>query len=298
MTLKKILTLVARWCYQWIRPKPSYYHKVTECGVEPPNSEGPRLIVSLTSFPARIKTVSYTIESILLQEKKANMVVLWLAREQFPALENELPKKLLRLCQYGLIIRWCHDIRSYKKLIPSLKEFPDDIIVTADDDIWYPPCWLENLYNSYLLYPNCVHADRVLEVKVTNGNIENYVNWKMHNYSPCEPSFIWHITGCGGVLYPPHSLHKDVLREDLFLEIAPKVDDIWFWAMSILNNTRIRIIDNNIFDFEGVFIVNNHTLWSDNYYGANDEALERIMQLYPIIKNRILEDGSVHKYVN
>ena len=64
MTIKQFFIVAARWCYQWIRPKPAYYHKVNEEGVEPAQEGLPRLIVSLTSFPARIKTVGYTIESI------------------------------------------------------------------------------------------------------------------------------------------------------------------------------------------------------------------------------------------
>lgn len=36
-----------------------------------------------------------------------------------------------------LTIDWYHDIKSYKKLIPTLQKYPDSIIVTADDDIIY-----------------------------------------------------------------------------------------------------------------------------------------------------------------
>lgn len=288
MNIRKVFTIVARWCYQWVRPKPSYYHKVNEVGVVPAEEGKPRLIVSLTSFPARIKTVSYTIESILLQKKKANKVILWLAEEQFPAREKELPQKLLRLRNFGLEIAWCRDIRSYKKLIPALKAFPGDIIVTADDDIWYPPQWMENFYNSYLNNPECIFSDKVLEVKVSDGEIEEYNNWGVNIFSPQPPSFLWHIVGCGGVLYPPHSLHPDVIKEEVFMKIAPKVDDIWFWAMAILNNTKIRIVNNNIYNFEGVFIVNNRSLWDANILGHNDESLNKICKIYPIIKDRII----------
>lgn len=291
MDICKTFVIAARWCYQWVRPKPEYYHKVNSVGVEKSNGSEPPLIISLTSFPARISTVRYTIESIFLQRKKANRVILWLAEEQFPKKEKELPKSLIRLCRFGLEIRWCHDIHSYKKLIPALREFPEDIIVTIDDDIWYPPLWLENLYHSYKNKPNFVHADRALKVKISNDSICDYSSWEMHNYGPQKPSFRWHLTGCGGVLYPPHSLHPDVLKEDIFMNIANKVDDIWFWSMAILQGTKICIPDNNIFDFEGVFIVNNQSLWSENYFGRNDEALIKIVEKYPIIKDRLIRDN-------
>lgn len=283
--------IIARWCYQFIRPKPAYYHRVNFVGVEPVVSS-PRLIVSLTSFPARIKTVSYTIESILLQKKKANMVLLWLGYDKFPNKEKDLPKRLLRLTQFGLTIKWCKDIRSYTKLVPSLEAFPDDIIVTADDDIWYPPQWLERLYNSYLKDPSIIHAHRVLQVTATDGIINKYIDWGTQIFAPQEPSYCWHITGTGGVLYPPHCLYKDICDREKFLLMAPSVDDIWFWVMAILKHTRVKVIDDNIFDFEGVFIVNNQSLWSDNVYDKNDEALKKLMDAYPELWPLLNEDLS------
>lgn len=282
--------IIARWCFQFIRPKPAYYHKVNTIGVIPEDSKSPRLIVSLTSFPARIKTVNYTIESILLQKKQANMVVLWLGCEQFPNKEKDLPKRLLRLTQFGLSIKWCKDIRSYKKLVPSLEEFPDDIIVTADDDIWYPPEWLERLYDSYLKEPTMIHAHRVLQVTANNGIINKYIDWGTQIFSPQEPSYCWHFTGCGGVLYPPHCLYKDVCIQDKFLSMAYDLDDVWFWVMAILQHTRIRIVDDNIFTFEGVFIVNNQSLWDGNVFDKNDVALNKLIKAYPELKQLLQDD--------
>ncbi len=54
----------------------------------------------------------------------------------------------------GLTIDWCEDIKSYKKLIPTLKKYPDAIIVTADDDLIYDNKWLEQLYNAAQIFEN------------------------------------------------------------------------------------------------------------------------------------------------
>jgi len=67
----------------------------------------PQLIVSLTSYPARINSVHITINTLLQQSLKPNKVILWLASEQFPNKENDLPDNLLRLKDYGLTIEWC-----------------------------------------------------------------------------------------------------------------------------------------------------------------------------------------------
>ena len=95
-----------------------------------------KVTVSLTSMPDRMKYLHLTLYSLLRQSFKPDRVVLWLAENQFPSRENEIPGAVLSLKKYGLEIRWYHDIKSYKKLIPGLKTFPDDIIVTADDDVF------------------------------------------------------------------------------------------------------------------------------------------------------------------
>ena len=72
--------------------------------------------------------------------------------------------------------------------------------------------------------------------------------------------------------------------------MAPSVDDIWFWVMAILQHTKVRIVEDNIFDFEGVFIVNNQSLWSNNVYDKNDVALEKLMEMYPEVKQLLNND--------
>ena len=62
-------------------------------------------------------------------------MILWLADSEFPDREKDLPQNLMRLCKEGLQIKWTKDVKSYKKLIPAIKEFPEAIIVTADDGV-------------------------------------------------------------------------------------------------------------------------------------------------------------------
>lgn len=201
-----------------------------------------KITVSLTTFPKRINQVSKTIKTLLKQTLKPDRVVLYLAVEQFSKKEEELPYELLNLKNYGLEIKWCNDIRSYKKLIPALKEFKDDIIITFDDDIYYPQNTIELLYNSYLKNPNCIHTNRARRLYIKNNKICAQPAAKIYwlRYNDC--SFKNTITGCGGVLYPPNSLNEEVLNEEKFKKLLPTQDDVWFWAMAVLNNTKIKSV--------------------------------------------------------
>ena len=48
------------------------------------------------------------------------------------------------------------------------------------------------------------------------------------------------LTGVGGVLYPPGSLHPEVTNEEVFLDICRYADDVWFYAMALMQGTMIR----------------------------------------------------------
>ena len=283
--MKQQIIYFLRFLYSFVRKKPNYFYKTKEWGLNKEKREK-KLIVSLTSFPARIKTVGDTIQSVFNQTTKADSLILWLAESQFPKKEKSLPKSLLQLKKYGLDIRWCEDIRSYKKLIPSLKLYPEDIIVTIDDDVYYPPFWLERLYSSYILSPEKIHCHRAHIIKFDKNGIPlPYNAWgdKCIESSISGKNVL--MTGVGGVLYPPHSLAADINKIELFQSLAKNADDVWFWTMAVLKGTDIQVIDNNLTNFDAVFNVKGATLWEDNSEGNNDIVLRNIFKHYQQLHN-------------
>lgn len=249
-----------------------------------------KTIISLTSYPPRIDIVSQTIQSLLNQVPAADLVILYLAESEFP--NKKIPKKLTDLAKNNKTfqIRWTTDTRSYKKLIPALQEFPNDIIIIADDDTIYPQEWLERLLAAHKKYPKTVIGHYVYRIDLKRP----YKKWrKLQNkfwrrWLFGRPSFKNNATGVGGVLYPPHSLHPDVFREDLFQSLAPTNDDIWFWAMSVLNGTKIAIVPNPIRDLPLIANSQVVSLWSENKSdNKNNESLNAILNHYPKLKKLI-----------
>lgn len=241
------------------------------------------IVISLTSFPARIGTVDKTIKSLLLQKKKPAHIVLWLASEQFPQKEKELPQALLKLKKFGLEIRWCNDIRSYKKLVPALEQFPEAIIVTADDDLYYRRNWLNVLYNEHKRHPTSVCAHRITKFYLERNDYKaiggGYDLWT-------KPSFLNKLTGGSGALYPPHTLFTDVTRSEIFMKICPTNDDIWFWMMAVLNGTKICVPDTGKQNLELVYVPGTQegpTLTSINDRGENLfwKDFNRMLSYYP-----------------
>lgn len=250
--------------------------------------EGSGIIVSLTSFPERMYEIHFTLYSLLNQSFKPEKVILWLAEEQFPKREEDIPQKVLKLKENGLEIEWCENIKSYKKLIPALKKYPEKSIVTADDDLFYEKNWLEKLVKTHQIYPNYVIANRSHVIKFSNGQIAPYKKWKKSVNSP-KPSYLNFLTSGGGVLFPPNSLYKDVLNEELFLSLAPNADDIWFWAMTVLNGTKIISPKKSVKKITYINperergLTGETTLFSTNKKGGNDIQLAKIVEHYPEI---------------
>lgn len=242
------------------------------------------VIVTLTTFPQRIHEVHLAIGSILLQGFKPDGVELWLAREQFPAGEGSLPRKLRRLERFGLTIRWCDDQRSYKKLLPALAAHPEAILVTADDDAFLPPEWLGKLYAGHLERPDCVCCHRAHRIAFDeSGRRLPYMGWASE-ITDVEPSPLNFFTGVGGVLYPPGSLHPEVARYDVAARLAPTADDVWFWAMAVRAGGAIHVVRDNLREIVDINIARQSGLGSDLvlfrencFEDRNDKALENVL---------------------
>jgi hypothetical protein len=254
----------------------------------------PRLIVSLTSFPERMYDIHFCLYSLLNQTFQPDEIVLWLAEEEFPDKEKDVPPDVLRLLQKGLTIKWCENVRSYIKLIPSLRDYPNDIIVTADDDIYYPENWLELLYKSYLKEPAYIHCHRAHRVKFSqDGCVDKYNNWEKEILDNI-PSLLNFSTGVGGVLYPPKSLYQDASNHHLFMDLCPTADDVWFWVMAVLQGSKVKIVENNVSKLTYINperelgLNQEQTLAKLNILqNKNDEQINNVFNYYKELKQKL-----------
>lgn len=209
-----------------------------------------RIIVSVTSFPARIETTGAVIEQMLYQTVKPDEVILWLSKEQFPEREGQLPPKLLELRdKFGVKICWCDgDMKAYKKFLPALKEYPEDFLIIIDDDLLYPIDLIEKLMDAHEKFPNSIIASRVHKIGVDeNGKLLSYRKWKKQIAEDTfEIKEDWFFTGGAGTLFPPHIFGEELFDEKVILELCPFADDIWLNIHAAINKVSIvNIAANN-----------------------------------------------------
>ena len=251
---------------------------------------GNKLIVSLTSYSARIDTVYIAIQSFLNQSLKPDNIILWLSEDDFPNKEKDLPDNLLNLSDTNInfSIYWCENIKSYKKLIPALDKFPQSVIITADDDLIYNHDCIKNLYKSHLKYPDSIISSRAHYILFDkNKKIKKYNKW-INNIKYGSHSYNLMPTTGATVLFPPKTLYKDVNRTDIFMSICPSTDDLWFWAMAVVQGTKIRTCIKNHGNLSYIDGTQESGLWNTiNSEGGNDIAMNNLLQHYPTLYKRL-----------
>lgn len=203
-----------------------------------PTLDGLRRILSLTTYPARVNSVHWTIRTLLNQSVSVDCIVLWLAASQFPG--EAIPQALRELENYGVSIRFCEDLRSHKKYFFALREYPDALVITVDDDVIYPENAVETLLQGHAAYPHDVICTQARYITLDEqGMPMPYSQWPKWQVLPAMKSSARLLPiGAGGVLYPPQSLHPNVFDVHTMRDLAFYTDDLWLKCMACLQGTK------------------------------------------------------------
>lgn len=252
-------------------------------------------ILSVTSYPARIQVVADSLLSLTKQTMSVDRIILWLAEEQFPQREQELPPSLLELLSSGkVLLRWCpEDLAPHKKYFYAMQAYPEAVIITADDDIVYPKTMVEELMRGYLLYPECVSA--VLTHLMTfsaDGRLLPYSQWvREYDEQRMKPSRQRMAVGVGGVLYPPHLLKETLFRADTIRHTCLLADDLWLKVIECLSDVPVVCVTKHR-PLQYVPESQEVALWKTNVtQQKNDLQMKRILRvLSKEYGSRFLED--------
>jgi len=257
-----------------------------------------KIIVSLTTYGENTKNLApKAIKSLMKQTIKPDAIVLWLGYG------TKVNWRLKLLSLRGLSINFCEDIGPSTKALPAMKEYPEDTIVTADDDILYPKNWLERLLDASKDHPGRIIAHRAHRItKGPSNKILPYNDWEKC-VNPLEGED-WGLfpTGVGGVLYPSGSIPSRAFDIDELKKLTPNNDDIWLWATANLNidyfnNEPPYVVLRDGFSRDLVFVspereaTSQQTLGSQNVLsGGNDVQMKNIIDAMPELEavlNRI-----------
>lgn len=245
------------------------------------------IIISLTSYGKRVQdTLPYALYSLLIQTVMPKKIAVFLDDNQWN--DEKLSLILQKLKDVGVDFYYCKDIRSYKKLIPALQLFPNNPIVTMDDDFYYNAKYMEWITYAYqesdkktvLGQWGCIPEKK-------DGEYIPYNQWKdcKHRTASSEISFF----GCC-CCYPPSIFDNEIFNENVFMKLCPTADDIWFWVMEKRQNIKTQLIEPSGYGYnQSVNRIEEYdwsqtgTLMHANVVGGkNDEQLRALLEFYQI----------------
>lgn len=226
-----------------------------------------KLIISMTSYPARIQYVASVWFSILRQKVNTNLYhcVLVLSEEEFPNKESNLPDDLNVLIDNGYIeLLWTpKNTRSHKKLIPTLLKYPNNPILVIDDDQYRTNDWLSNFIEHHKKYPN----DVLTGISHFIIRDSKFYPCKLNPglYNNARPA-----NGRGGTLYPPHTFNDpDFYKTELYMKLSPTSDESWQFYFMRKHNIPVRLIP---YTMDKHLVINaaqkmKTALWNVNNFG-------------------------------
>ena len=201
------------------------------------------IVVSFTSTAARIKHVFPTLNSLAVQTRKPDLVVLWLSKDEF------FPKRIIaKIAAMGIQIEFRKDIGPNTKYHYAFAEYKNDLIITVDDDIIYHKEMIQELYTTFSKYPDMVIARRVHKIRFDfDRQPVKYKDWIWEYKDSEKPSHELLATGVGGVLYPPAITKLKCWEKTNFLNVCPACDDIWLKFCELSQNIKVCAVDGSQF---------------------------------------------------
>jgi hypothetical protein len=174
------------------------------------------------------------------------------------------------------------NLKSHKKYFYAMKEFPESIILTVDDDKLYPKDLVETLEKLHSQWPYCVCCTRGHIIQIDeHKRFKKYKEWIYNPNIEEKPSAYLCPTGVGGVLYPPQCLDQEVLNSRSIKTLCLNADDLWLKFMAIRKGTKAVKSSKYRIEFYDVYntqkIALNKTNVNKEY---NDRQLKNICSYY------------------
>lgn len=271
-----------------ISPGAKIYNKRKESG------DSSNAIVTMTSFPARIRYVWLVVECLLRQTRVPSKIVIYLSNEQFKS-KDDLPSTLSGYSEEIVEIKMVDgDIRSHKKYWYAVEEFIDRPIVTVDDDIVYDSHLIEDLENHSSKEEKIIACCWGARIQWNeDGTAKDYSQWGGGKPDLNEVTDNFFFGSGGGTYFPVGSLNGANQPISDIMEICPSADDIWLNAIARKNRYCTCLIRKMISVPEWN-ITNNQTLRSVNV--GQHQNIQQLRQVRNYFVEHFGEDPfSKHK---
>lgn len=252
-----------------------------------------RIIVTMTSYPGRIKNVSKSIFLLLTKQTvKPDEIHLWLSAEEFKNKEKDLPNDLQTIVNQSdkVFLHWLQKNTYVHKRHEYFKIAKDnDLVFLIDDDVRYNDKLIESVLNSHKKYPDSIVCYNPYN---THEYIGRRILYKNDLNTPLDTKTLNKYRWCGQSMIPAKIYPKECLSDEnqkIRNNTSPVSDECWFQPWIVYNNISIvylklgwgEDIDKNNGKRKGI------VSWSHkkdpNGYEKRDNWLYAVLSSYPNI---------------
>ncbi|MDR1088545.1 MAG: hypothetical protein LBL23_04675 [Coriobacteriales bacterium] len=252
----------------------------------------PEIILSMTSYPQRIETTATALEPLLHQTVQPSRVLLWLPAGEFEEQGVSLPVRLAELeAQVPFFeIRWTQEsLKPHNKYFWTMLEYPDDLVITVDDDLVHATTLVQTLLDLHYRLPTALITNRSHLVTLdADGAIAPYRSWEMEQgrYILCPRNDVIATHGAGA-LFPPHTLPREAFDADAIRATSLLADDLWLMAWEYMND--VPVVSTGLGGLYYIEGTQDISLYKRNLdQNENDLYLARLYELFPSFHEKLL----------
>lgn len=222
-----------------------------------------KIILSMATMPCRKKRLEENLPAILGQSYHFDMLVLNVNSPELTDDDMEWYYNLAKQDERIIVNKADAKWRSCNKLLPTLQKYPEDVIITIDDDIYYPVDCVKYLVEEYKKNQDCIIAHEIQPLNFLDNGFITY-----HFTVDCkllQKEWGKYLSNC--TLFPPHVFDgTDLFDYDKMMLCVNGIhDELWFWAMSTINKVQCIGL-NYVYSFSSDVL----TPWEEDEFKLTD----------------------------
>lgn len=217
-----------------------------------------RIIVTLTTWSQRIANIPTVLDTIYRQTLPPNLVVLNLAYDE------TVPSRVQDyIDRHGIEVNRVADTKVFKKLIPTLRKYPDACVISIDDDWLYPEGMIADFMTVHRAFPDFP----------ISGNREVIAGMQCH-------------CGCASLTKASYfGNYLDQIDSDL-ISNCPSDDFVYSYLCTLAGHPYIRT--------ESYYFTNMKPYCADEGY-SNNSGRDIIEKTHEYMRNRFGVVGHIFK---
>ena len=220
------------------------------------------IILSMTTWPPRYSTTASVMQEHIFQRKasgledKVHCVLVLSEEEACSTYSRENACKLMAaMDEMGVeVIIDKGNIRSHKKLIPTIEKYPNNPILVVDDDAIQRAAWLSTYVEDHAMYPDTIiYGQSQSRISVNDGIIHEERSMMPSSRAGKESIDLKPASGAAGTLFPAHTFKDERFYDrELFMKVSPTSDETWQYAFAMIEHPKFRCLSKcNMTTFAG-----------------------------------------------